>query len=118
MTPLMRFARFLVTHDSCDCRTQEPAGFGTPRAVATFLWGRDVTEHTVFIGECPYYFAVGDIEVIAATLLLYPPEQVWHCLPLDITARALWQHGIPIPALWAMPAHLVCRIGGRREPRL
>lgn len=106
-------SRYLITHEGCTCRDQARWQGALPLDAAVFLWGRDVTQHTVFDLECPYYFLRGDVYAIRATLFLYPLEVVRHVLPLDISVNTLSRRR-------HLGAHrydgeaLVCRIGGTR----
>jgi len=85
--------RYLITHQRCACRIRDAAGLETPAEVACWFWGRNVLEHVVYEGECPYRFTVGDTDAIKAVLLLYKHDWVKHRLPLRIPLIALHRQG-------------------------
>lgn len=87
--------RYLITHaPDCGCRERLPHTCQESSEAAVFLWGRDVSLHTVYDGECPYQFQTGDCEAIALILWWYPSQAVRHVLPLHITVAALHAHGL------------------------
>jgi hypothetical protein len=61
--------RYRIEHaQACTCRDRTPVLCVTPQQVALYLWGRNVTNHRVWEGECPYRFFTGNIDMI--TMLL------------------------------------------------
>ena len=104
--------RYLITHDPrCECADPTPYRTDDPHAVALFFWGRDVLDHVVYEGECPYRFTLGDLDSIAAVLRLYPVALVRQCLPLTIPVKALWEHGVETSL--RRGAATFCEIGTR-----
>ena len=101
---------YLVAHDvGCACQSQTLFQADTLSDIVCYCWGRDMALHTIFLGECPYRFVVGDMDLILATLTLYPPAVVRHLLPLDIYLGSLQQHGVGRHSPDA--GRLVCVIG-------
>ena len=93
--------RYLVTHDlHCWCTgpRKQPTLCDTPDAVGMYLWGRQVSRHAVFQGECPYRFFAGDVELIATILREFPVRRVLAHLPCYVHR--------------AEDHALLCRIGG------
>ena len=82
---------YLITHaPCCGCIDADvPATAQTPRAVAAWFWGRDVTCHTVYAGEIPYHFqaAASIIDRIAWVLDYYPPWFIRKELLLPLNVR-------------------------------
>jgi hypothetical protein len=76
---------YLVEHRACDCDTWTPQPCATAQDVAVYLWGRDVTQHVVWMGECPYQFHIGDVRLIQALLDDCPVAAIRPYLPC-----ALW----------------------------
>ena len=74
------------------------------RAVALWLWGRDVRQYTVYDGECPYHFAMGDIGHIERILRLYPAKSMRAVLPVTVA------EGLTIKD---NKGRVVCVIGGQ-----
>lgn len=80
--------RYLICHND-DCGCPEPHRYATDAAtsqeVSEYLWGRDVLQHIVYEGECPYRFHVSDIRLIdvllqdfsVAIIRAYLPCIVW-----------------------------------------
>jgi hypothetical protein len=91
--------RYLITHEP-DCRCPPalavPTHMATPEDVTVYCWGIHMTRHTIYDGECPYFFFIGHLGAIAATLRLYAAPLVRHCLPLLISVAALGTYGIHI----------------------
>lgn len=100
--------RYLVTHQACSCADPTAVVAETPQDVAVYLWGRDVLQHVVYDGECPYFFFTPDVEAIWATLRLYPLPVVRGLLPMIVPVIALRRHGIPCAG---DPEKTVCQIG-------
>ena len=94
MRPLQP-TRYLITHaPDCRCQDRTPHACAHAHNVALYLWGRDVTEHTVYDGECPYRFHTGDYDGILLTLRYYPAAVVRQALPLTIPVRAFHTRGL------------------------
>src|ERR1043166_1448719 len=50
------------------CRDRTAMLCATPQEVGLYLWDRDIVQHVVWEGECPYRFFPGAIDII--TMLL------------------------------------------------
>ena len=66
---------FLIEHLDCPCDDRSRQVCATPKAVALYLWGREVVQHLVWAGECPYQFHETDCRVIQALLETCTPSR-------------------------------------------
>jgi hypothetical protein len=102
--------RYLITHDPrCACAVRTPYVCETPREVALYLCGRDVTYYTVYDGECPYVFTLGDLASIEDALRLFPASVVRGYLPLTISVRD--GHGYYFTTVAGRGDTHICTIG-------
>ena len=81
--------RYLIRHtDECEC--QYPNRFDThvetPEEVGVYLFGRDVLQHIVYEGECPYRFNVGDISLLEVLLTDFRAREIRAYLPCTVWA--------------------------------
>jgi hypothetical protein len=59
--------RYLIRHNAgCGCKDPNNGDthVETPYDVGVYLRGRDVSQHIVYEGECPYRFSISDIRLI------------------------------------------------------
>lgn len=81
--------RYLIHHtDACEC--QYPNRFDThvetPKEVCVYLWGRDIAQHIIYEGECPYRFHVGDIRLLEVLLADFRAREIRAYLPCTVWA--------------------------------
>jgi hypothetical protein len=63
--------RYLIRHNAgCGCKDPNNGDthVETPYDVCVYLRGRDVLQHVVYEGECPYRFHISDIRLIYVLL--------------------------------------------------
>ena len=106
--------RYLVTHQACDCVDRQPLVTPAAWEVGLYCWGRDVTQHIVYEGECPYFFFLGECTGIQAVLRWYPAAVVRRVVPLVIPVRNLRQHGVRY--VGRGDEEVVCQIGSAPRP--
>lgn len=78
---------YLITHaPSCACSDRAPHTCVSAKDVACWLWGRDVTQHTVWQGECPYRFRCTNVAFVELILEDCPVARMRPFLPCALYA--------------------------------